>query len=219
MHLKISHLLKLYSCLYMFQLGACIILNKAQLSAWFPNYATDTELYLFDKNIDSIADDTFENLPNLQTLSLSYNKLTSLNNPSLFKSLTSLKRLFIENNQLATLASSSFLGLTNLVELFLNDNKLTQLDSLLFQSLRSIQRLDLSYNQLSTLNDVNIFSRLSNIRELDLEANRLVSIDGLIFVGLNNLERVYLENNPIALQLPNYVLKLCSTNLKCQIFI
>ena len=70
-----------------------VILNRAQLAAWIPSYATATNISLGSRNISSIEASTFSNLSRLVRLELDRNLLSSLD-PNTFNSLTNLQRLF-----------------------------------------------------------------------------------------------------------------------------
>ena len=68
-------------------------MNRAQLAAWIPSYATATNISLGSRNISSIEASTFSNLSRLVRLELDRNLLSSLD-PNTFNSLTNLQRLF-----------------------------------------------------------------------------------------------------------------------------
>ena len=123
--------------------------------------------------------------------------------------LKNLQILYLSGNNLTILnASFPFKTLVNLKELHLQLNQLKYLDHTLFANLANLEIIHLDYNQIKYL-DCSIFSHLFKLKLLRLNDNDLVSIERL----------VYLSQNPITRILPNYVKRLCSTNLKCKIFI
>ena len=67
-----------------------VLLDRTLLSEWYPNYRTETYIYLQIKRIDSIASNTFDGLINLEGLWLYYNQLTKLD-PTIFKDLINLQ--------------------------------------------------------------------------------------------------------------------------------
>ncbi len=67
-----------------------VILNRNQLATWVPNYATTTSIDLNNKaSITYIDTRTFDNLPNLKTLILFWNKIPYID-PATFNSLINL---------------------------------------------------------------------------------------------------------------------------------
>ena len=113
------------ACLTAF--SRAVILDRTLLSQWYPNYQTQTNLYLYGRSIDSIASNTFDGLINLQGLYLRVNQLTSLD-PTLFKGLINLQGLNLYYNQLTALDPTLFKGLINLKELYLHNNNLTLIE-------------------------------------------------------------------------------------------
>ena len=84
-----------------------VILNRAQLAAWYPLYSTAPNIYLGNRNIKSIEASTFSNLKSLTGLYLSGNKLSSLH-PTTFNSLTNLEYFNLDENNLLHIEPSTF---------------------------------------------------------------------------------------------------------------
>ena len=113
-------------------LGAClnrdvkaqggVILNREQLAAWIPDYATQTQIVLSYKGISSIDTHTFDGLSHITNLLLYSNQLTNLM-PGTFDSLINLEGLDLGFN-----------------------TKLTQLDSRLFKNLNNLCRCLTGFN-------------------------------------------------------------------------
>lgn len=110
-----------------------------------------------------------EQLPNLQTLCLSGNQLSSISRP-LFKC-TKLQRLLLARNHIVALPPE-FAELTELRELRLDHNQLARFPSAVC-SLRSLRRLGLSFNRIDSVPPR--VRRLTNLIELDLDNNRVRS--------------------------------------------
>jgi hypothetical protein len=139
--------------------------------------------------ISSIEKKTFEKLNKLEELNLNSNKIQHLDD-FLFSDLTSLKRLYLQNNELLELGIV-FRNLIHLEWLKLDNNKLT--------------KIELELNELKSL------------KYLGLESNKLVSINSKAFQGLNNLELVCLWQNPISVILNESIQNICDLNIKCQV--
>ena len=67
-----------------------VVLNRTQLAAWVPSYATDLYIGLSSRNIQSIEVGNFSNLNSLTGLFISFNELSSLDETT-FNSLTNLQ--------------------------------------------------------------------------------------------------------------------------------
>ena len=125
-------------------------------------------------------------LPNLTTLDLSYNNLTSL--PKSITRLENLTRLYLSWNKLTSLPKS-ITRLENLTEIKLNKNNLTSLPKSITR-LENLTRLDLSWNQLTSL--PKSITRLENLNFIDLSHNNLTSLPKSI-TRLENLTTLNLN--------------------------
>ena len=94
-------------------------LDRSLLDQWFPDLTTISILDLSSRQIDSIDQNTFSGLTNLQQLRLQRNKLMSLDAQT-FKDLTSLQILDLGTNQINSIDPLLFSGLTSLQEIWLN---------------------------------------------------------------------------------------------------
>ncbi|XP_056131698.1 leucine-rich repeat-containing G-protein coupled receptor 5-like [Lampris incognitus] len=110
--------------------------------------------------ITSLPGSVCEQLPNLQLLDLSYNRIWTL--PSLSRCL-GLQKIDLRHNEIEDLAENTFHGLLSLCSLDLSWNKLSSLAPHTFSGLPALLKLDLSSNQLSTLPLIGLNS-LSHLR-------------------------------------------------------
>ena len=160
----------------------------------------------------------FNDVPNLRTLNLTGNRLTSLHK-DVFDPLTNLTFLDLERNRLTSLREDTFENLTKLEELYLNHNELTTLHEDTFDGLASVTGLGLRFNNLSRLPS-NLFEDTVNLEWLFLEENNLTSLPTGIFDGLSVLAQLRLHNNDLTALPPGifrdtdlYVLRLDGNNL------
>ena len=153
-------------------------------------------LKLKDKGISSLKAGDFASLSKLREIWLNNNQLTSL--PSdLFDGLSALEILQLGGNQLDTLQSDVFNRLPALWWLDLSDNLLTRLSAGAFNGLPALEELVLGANQLSTL-PVDLFDGLSALWFLDLEEAGLSTLPAEVFDGLPALEELNLEHNQLS---------------------
>ena len=87
-----------------------------------------------------------------------------------------------------------FSGLTSLERLLLGENQLASLPAVVFSGLTSLFALDLNNNNLNTL-DAGVFSDLTALADLELQDNQLSSLPEELFLGLTALHTLKLEGN------------------------
>lgn len=139
--------------------------------------------------------DSFLNLPKLEVLDLSRNRISSLN-CSDFASLKQLNKLYLYSNRLSKLPSCAFKDLNNLEILRLGSNKLLTIGATFKNVLPSLKELQMTYNKLSALQKGS-FRGLSNLRTLDLGDNQISEIETHAFSGLQNLTDLILSSNKL----------------------
>ena len=135
----------------------------------------------------SISDGRFlENLTNLTSLDLGYNKISD---GRFLEKLTKLTTLDLGNNQIS---DGRFLEkLTNLTSLYLSFNQIS--DGRFLQKLTKLTTLDLSNNQIS---DARFLEKLTNLTTLDLGNNQIT--DARFLEKLTNLTTLDLRSNQIS---------------------
>uniref|UniRef100_A0ABD2VZI8 Ig-like domain-containing protein n=1 Tax=Trichogramma kaykai TaxID=54128 RepID=A0ABD2VZI8_9HYME len=177
-----------------------------------------THLFLSHNAIDSVSKSSLIHYPELQSLDLSGNKLTSLHKGSFIA--RKLKILNLNSNQISTIEDGSFEELSSLQELRLNKNHLTVLkdylkkldklrilevnrneiraiEGLTFKELKGLEKLRLKRNRIETLND-GAFWPLNNLTELALDFNVLKIVPKGALFGLNQLQSLTLSHNRIS---------------------
>lgn len=109
----------------------------------------------------------------LQVLDISYNRLILLPARGL-ASLTQLKELYLQGNEISMIAQDSLAGLRGLKLVNFTDNKIAGLPDSLFKDSKEISEIYLQNNSLVSL-PIQIFSGLEQLVVLDLSHNSLTS--------------------------------------------
>ena len=168
-----------------------------------------------------------ENLQNIEIFKFSgfNSKKSYLTDEIIFQflkklNLKNLKKLFLDNNDIANIKGLSQLILENLTHLFLNNNKINDIEELNQAKFEKLLLLDLSQNELINLNSfskvqfknlsilnlsenkINDISFLKNLhlnslKILNFGFNQIKNIDILSQVQLINLKSLYLNSNQI----------------------
>ena len=163
----------------------------------FYNLSNMKDLNLESVQLRQIDKDVFANLPNLESLNLSYNNLQ-----------------FLESN--------TFNGLNNLKKLILRSAIKESIHSKAFDQLVNLEYIDLSYNYGLRQLDVNLFNNLFKLIHLDLSDNSFEilkhetfkSLTSLKVFHLNSFECDRIEENPF-----NYLLNLEILNIDIQNYV
>lgn len=82
------------------------------------------KIYFKSNHLFEIDENTFENTPNLDYLTISYNALVTLN-PQIFKDLRKMKQLYVAYNRIETLPERIFNYMPALQTFYINNNRLT----------------------------------------------------------------------------------------------
>ncbi|XP_066285550.1 uncharacterized protein [Branchiostoma lanceolatum] len=170
-------------------------------------------LYLDGNEISAAGEKAFVGLPNLRSLYLQGNNLTSESlHPAAFTSLVNLTSLYLQgnnmdtllgifppslevlrlgNNKITTISPETFLYLPHLQKLFLSENNLEALPHGLFGGLSSLQYLHLANNKLVTVPA----DLPKGLIHLNLAGNAISAIPGSIFFRLQMLVALNLSSN------------------------
>jgi Leucine-rich repeat (LRR) protein len=103
-------------------------------------------------------------------------------------------RLYLDGNDLRSIASHAFIGRKKLKQLFLNGSNIEVVHNRSFNGLRNLEDLHLQDNGLRELKG-HEFVGLEALRTLRLERNRLSLISNETFVTLRSLAALRLQNN------------------------
>ena len=133
--------------------------------------------------------------PGIITLDLAHQSIVELNvNP--FITLTSLKTLLLDYNDLVVLPRGLLSGLRNLEYLNLEGNRLSSLDGNMFNETKKITTLILWKNNLKQLPN-KLFNGLVHLSVLDLDENDLTALPKGLFMGMKSLKVLFLNKNQI----------------------
>ncbi|XP_068100277.1 vasorin [Hyperolius riggenbachi] len=191
-------------------------LNHKSLSLPIGIPQNTLNLYLFENGINSIDENSFTGLWDLQLLDLSHNKLSYLPG-GVFKSLTVLSNLDLSSNQITEITADTFQGLGRLERLYLSENQIRSIHPEAFRGLENLLELKLSKNQLVVLPSFSLPHLLllelsynaipaiqtgvfhaSNIETLRLAGLGLKEVPTDLLGGLKNLHELDLSDNQLS---------------------
>ena len=156
-----SNILTIYSCSQPFTSLPSDFVSDPELANVNTIFAQNVLIQSFPSNICQY--------PNLTTLDLSKNQITTLNKTNLF-CLKNLVNLKLSNNAISIISSDAFDNLTYLTTLYLQNNKISEIPKGLFNGgLINLKYIYLSYNLLTTMELWPTY--LSNIVIIDLKYN------------------------------------------------
>lgn len=126
--------------------------------------------------------------------------LTELGSES-FRSVPTVKKLFLNNNRLAILPVGVFTPLAEVHLLNLSLNSIRVLHPNLFDGLRSLKHLTLDENKIHVLSN-GVFNGLGSLEKLDLTNNQITTLHRNVLLPLVNLEVIKLRHNRITEIMP-----------------
>ncbi|XP_078060289.1 uncharacterized protein LOC144486060 [Mustelus asterias] len=163
----------------------------------FGNLSNLTWLNLANNNLQRFPPMT--SLAKLTYLDLSNNEITVLQET--FKHLPQLETLFLNNNRLTTLPGTGFGQLFLLGVLDLSNNDLSYLPSHFFNKHRKLTDLRLDHNRFKKLT-ATLFSHLNNLQYLTISGNSITNFPPKLFGNLTKLLKLDFSNNSLTF-LPN----------------
>uniref|UniRef100_A0A8C2GI54 Vasorin n=1 Tax=Cyprinus carpio TaxID=7962 RepID=A0A8C2GI54_CYPCA len=131
---------------------------------------TTKNLYVFKNGIESLSQEDFLELENLEMLDLSQNKLTELPD-HVFEPLSSLHNLDLSANQIVHISKDSFAGLEHLERLYLYSNLIESIHPAAFDGLQQLLELKLQGNKLTIMPAL----KMPHLLLLDLRFNSIPS--------------------------------------------
>ena len=159
-----------------------------------------TYLDLGNNNLHQIFQVLFEPLKSLRRLDLSGNGCCDRMQETTFESLTSLRYLHLERNNLSNYVASKgadllFKGLSELKEIHLSSNKIQRISDSLLRDQVNLELLKLDGNRISGWGP-NLFKFTKNLTKLDLSHNKIGVLSEGSIGNLGNLAEMYLIDNP-----------------------
>ncbi|XP_076121011.1 vasorin b [Alosa pseudoharengus] len=174
-------------------------------------------LYVFQNGIETLKQDDFTMLNNLEMLDMSQNKLSELPD-RVFVPLTSLRNLDLSANQITHISQESFAGLELLERLYLYSNLIQTIHPQAFDDLEHLLELKLQGNQLLSLPCLKMPSLLlldlrfntlpvlgpgdlqtPNLECLKLAGLGLTRLDEELLGGLSNLHELDISSNMLSM--------------------
>lgn len=149
--------------------------------------ATIQNLYIFQNGIDTLSQDDFKGLRELEMLDLSQNELVEIPD-NVFEMLSKLKNLDLSSNHITHISKDSFSGLIQLERLYLHANRIQSIHLEAFEGLDKLLELKLQGNQLTSLPSMNFPSLLL----LDISSNNIPVL------GPSDLQTPHLEALKVA---------------------
>lgn len=179
-----------------------------------------SHLTLGISNLTTIPNDTFNLLPNLQSLTaradirtlarrqfknasrlmilnFGYNNQLTKLEKKLFKYASSLEYIDLSFNQINVIEDKAFHGLSNLLKLYLEANSIRAISNQTFSGVKNLQRLELSRNAIDEM-ALGAFVHMPNLKMLHLNQNRISRLQAGIFSGFHVIERIDLSVNVIS---------------------
>ncbi|XP_078583270.1 uncharacterized protein LOC144865985 [Branchiostoma floridae x Branchiostoma japonicum] len=157
---------------------------------------SDTRLFLMlGTDLKEVRKDLFKDLTNLEELDLDNNQITDIE-VGAFEDLSKLRLLFLYRNALEKLQPGVFKGMINLQMIYLSSNNITTIEDGAFEGLPKLLLIQLHENQIEEIGD-GAFKGLPTLIDLDLHFNKLTTIPGKAISLLSNLTRVQLFENRI----------------------
>ena len=159
-----------------------------------------THLFLNDNNLHQIFQVLFDPMKSLRRLDLSGNGCCDRMQGTTFASMTSLRYLHLERNNLSGYIASKdadllFKGLSELKEIHLSTNNIQRISDSLFKDQVALEILKLDNNPITGWGP-NLFKHTANMTKLDMSHNKIGVLYANNLADLDNLDELNLANNP-----------------------
>lgn len=181
-----------------------------------PRVPTTTQnLYIFQNGINTLSQDDFNGLGELELLDLSQNELADIPD-GVFEMLSKLKNLDLSSNHIAHISKDSFSGLVQLERLYLYANHIQSIHLEAFAGLEMLLELKLQGNQLTSLPSLHFprlllldlsYNNIPNLGPSDLQTPHLealkvaslglTSVDEDLIASLGNLHDLDISTNQL----------------------
>nr|CAL25135.1 leureptin [Manduca sexta] len=167
-------------------------------------------LYFSGNNMSEAPDQLLNGFQNLKFLGLNKCHLTEIPKFVTGSNLITLKKLFLQTNQIRLDDPKTFINMENLVELDLFHNVIENLNETVFKPLTKLKIIDLSFNKIKQLPQ-NMFQNMLHIRIIFLSNNLIKNISSNAFQS-SSLQILDLSGNRISYLEKNFVSKLYAFN-------
>lgn len=147
------------------------------------------------KGLRSLPSNLFLVFPDLKAVKVNNCSVISVNEEN-FRSLSKLKYLNLQRNEIENIASDALVDLVSLEFLYLAYNKITFVEKRIFASLKALRRLFLSFNEIKFLSP-QISSSLVTVANLESWINEIQNVDDNIFESMTNLETFSMTHNKL----------------------
>lgn len=144
--------------------------------------------------LEKLPDGVFQQLPRLEHLDLSHNRITTVGRDML-RGLPRLTVLLLSQNRLQTIPTSSLNQVPHLAEFSIGGNAFTEIHKEDFQSLRMMTFLDLSSTDFSAGISPDAFEYIPGLRSLKLSDCQLEMIPTEALSTLLELEELEMNRN------------------------
>uniref|UniRef100_A0A7N6BKR1 Ig-like domain-containing protein n=1 Tax=Anabas testudineus TaxID=64144 RepID=A0A7N6BKR1_ANATE len=162
----------------------------------FTNLSSSLQILRLNRNrLSSIPAKIFQ-LPNLQHLDLSRNRVRRVEGLT-FHGLHALRSLKMQRNGLSRLMDGAFWGLSNMEVLQLDYNNLTEVSKGWLYGLLTLQQLHLGHNTISRIRP-DAWEFCQKLSELNISSNHLSRLEESSFVGLSLLDELHIGNNRVS---------------------
>ncbi|CAG2103310.1 unnamed protein product [Medioppia subpectinata] len=155
------------------------------------------QLVLHHNNIDSLLNTSTDLYPEIESIDLSNNQLTTIVSNFFANHSSHLNSINLSNNRITSIEKNSFDNLTHLEVLRLSKNRISSVPKELFRKLTALKELDLSRNRLESLEGL-VFHGMESLQTLKLRKNQLTNLFDGAFWGLNKIQFLYLDHNNLS---------------------
>ena len=151
-----------------------------------------TDFRLGNNHITSIKDDDFNNITQLNLLTLNDNNINFIEHRS-FENLVHLKELWLSRNDMVYIPRGLPKGL---MKLFIDNNQVVELEPMLFKEDSKLKELSLEGNKVRKVHQDSL-KYVNDLEKLNLQGNQISLIDVGTFTSLPMLKTLILTDNPI----------------------
>eukprot|EP00066_Takifugu_rubripes_P007453 XP_003973018.1 PREDICTED: leucine-rich repeats and immunoglobulin-like domains protein 3 [Takifugu rubripes] len=177
-----------------------LFLNNNRISSLetgcFTNLSSSLQVLRLNRNRLSTIPAKIFQLPNLQHLELSRNRVRRVEGLT-FHGLHALRSLRMQRNGLSRLMDGALWGLSNMEVLQLDYNNLTEVNKGWLYGLLTLQQLHLSHNAISRIQP-DAWEFCQKLAELNLSSNHLSRLEESSFSGLSLLQELHVGNNRVS---------------------